>query len=125
MTNSISAGGTGQESMAPGTNQLAEKLEAGFLNYLRVEKGLSSNTISAYRQDLEKLVSFADSLGKDVLSIERGDVIRFIKSLFESGLGPRSINRVLVTVRGLYRFLVLDGHLKRDPTANIDAPRSW
>jgi len=111
--------------MAPGTNPLSEKLEAGFLNYLRVEKGLSSNTIGAYRQDVEKLVSYADSSGKDILSIERGDVIRFIKSLFESGLGPRSINRVLVTVRGLYRFLVLDGHLKRDPTENIDGPRSW
>jgi integrase/recombinase XerD len=103
----------------------SENLEARFLNYLRVEKGLSSNTVNAYRQDLQKLREFAAKLGKDLLSIERQDTIGFIRSLFESGLGPRSINRILVTVRNLYKFLLLDGYLKRDPSANIDAPRSW
>src|SRR5260370_13132948 len=104
---------------------IKDTLECSFLNYLRVERGLSANTISAYGQDLGKLTAFAEELGKDALSIERQDLIQFIKHLFQRGLEPRSINRVLVTVRNFYKFLLLDGHLKRDPSVNIEAPRSW
>ncbi len=104
---------------------MARDYESLFLDYLRVEKGLSPNTIIAYRNDLEKLSKFARSRGKELVSVEREDLIAFIKYLNESGLDAKSIGRVLVTVRGLYKFLILDGYLKRDPSANLETPKSW
>jgi integrase/recombinase XerD len=104
---------------------MARDIEAAFLNYLRVEKGLSQNTLIAYRTDLEKLSRFANSIGKDLLSVERDDLARFIKHLHDTGLEPRSVARALVTIRGLYKFLVLDNVLKRDPSSNLETPKSW
>jgi integrase/recombinase XerD len=104
---------------------MARDIEAAFLNYLRVEKGLSQNTLTAYGSDLEKLSRFASSIGKEFVSIERDDLAQFLQHLHHSGLEPRSIARVLVTIRGLYKFLVLDNILKRDPTSNLESPKSW
>ena len=104
---------------------MAGRIEESFLDYLRVEKGLSQNTLIAYRSDLEKLSRFADEHGKDLLSVEREDLKSFIQHLHKAGLEARSIARALVTVRSLYKFLVLDGHLKRDPSANLESPKSW
>ncbi|HET9532214.1 MAG TPA: site-specific integrase, partial [Blastocatellia bacterium] len=104
---------------------MAQDIKSSFLNYLRVEKGLSPNTLLAYTNDLEKLSKYASEQGKDLKSIERDDLLGFIRHLNETGLEPRSIARTLVTVRSLYKFLILDGHLKRDPSANIESPKSW
>jgi integrase/recombinase XerD len=57
--------------------------------------------------------------------LDRDDIRAFLKRLHGSGLESRSIARILVTTRGLFRFLQLDGLLKRDPTANIESPRAW
>jgi integrase/recombinase XerD len=102
-----------------------QNVEPRFLSYLRVEKGLSQNTLVAYESDLQKLSRFAKDQGKDLLSLERDDVKAFIKHLHESGLEAKSIGRTLVTVRNLYKFLLLDGYLKRDPSVNIETPKSW
>jgi integrase/recombinase XerD len=106
-------------------NRVALDIKKRFISYLRVEKGRSQNTLTAYETDLEKLINFANASGKDLLSIERDDLLRFIKTLQESGLQPKSVARTLATVRSLYHFLLLDGILKRDPSANIETPKSW
>lgn len=100
-------------------------LEETFLNYLRVERGLSPNTLTAYRSDLAKLSGFARMHGKDILSLQQDDVTTFLSSLHKRGLDPKSIARSLVAIRGLYKFLIQDGHLRLDPSANIEAPKSW
>jgi integrase/recombinase XerD len=102
-----------------------QNVEGRFLSYLRVEKGLSPNTLLAYQNDLEKLSRFAADRARDLLSLERDDIKDFIKHLHEAGLEARSIGRTLVTVRNLYKFLLLDGYLKRDPSVNIETPKSW
>jgi integrase/recombinase XerD len=107
------------------TVAMEDRIEANFLSYLRVERGLSANTLAAYKNDLEKLRRYAKSVGKDLLSIERDDIVGFVQLLSNSGLDPKSIGRALVTTRNLYRFLLLDGHLKRDPTTNLQTPKSW
>jgi integrase/recombinase XerD len=100
-------------------------IEAEFLNFLRVEKGLSANTLTAYRSDIDKLKRFAESLDKELVSLDREDVRAFLKRLHNSGLESRSVARILVSTRSFYRFLQLDGLLKRDPTANIESPKAW
>ena len=99
--------------------------EERFLSYLRVERGLASNTLSAYRNDLAKLSLFAQTRDKDVLSLQPGDLAAFVQSLHKRGLGPKSVARALVAVRGFYKFLIQDGHLKLDPSVNLEAPKSW
>lgn len=101
-----------------------KNLEASFLQYLSVEKGVSANTLMAYRSDLRKLLHFADLKEKPVLDLERSELIEFMSHLRQRGLGARSVARVLVTVRSFYHYLVWDGHLSRDPGANLETPRS-
>jgi integrase/recombinase XerD len=99
--------------------------EERFLSYLRVERGLSSNTLLAYRRDLSKLCLFALSRSKDVLSLDADDLAHFMRSLHVQGLAPKSVARTLVAVRGFYKFLIQDGYLKLDPSVNIESPKSW
>jgi integrase/recombinase XerD len=106
-------------------HMMNKRIEDAYFDYLRVERGLSPNTIIAYQHDLKKLATFADSIKKDYLSLEKDDMLAFIKRLNQLKLDPKSISRVLVTLRSFYKFLVLDGFLKRDPTANLDSPKSW
>jgi integrase/recombinase XerD len=96
-----------------------------FLRYLRVERGLSPNTLDAYERDLKKLVKFAEARDRELVTVERADVLAFIKELREGGLEPQSLARTLVTVRNLYKFLILDGHIHHDPTVNVETPRAW
>lgn len=100
------------------------KLKHYFINFLRVEKALSDNTISAYSRDLDKLFRFSNELQKDVSELERDDIIAFTSRLRSSGLEAKSVARALVTVRSFYRFLVVDGHIRKDPSGNIESPRS-
>ncbi|MFY9609710.1 MAG: site-specific tyrosine recombinase XerD [Blastocatellia bacterium] len=101
-----------------------KNIEASFLQYLSVEKGVSPNTLAAYRSDFRKLLRFADLKGKSVLALGRLDLIEFVSHLRQHSLGSRSVARVLVTVRSFYHYLVWDGHLVRDPSANLETPRS-
>ncbi|MGH9378111.1 MAG: site-specific tyrosine recombinase XerD [Terriglobia bacterium] len=94
---------------------------ARFFNYIRVEKGLSENTISSYRRDLMKFAKFAGA--RPPGEIGRDDIRKFMKSLYDNGLGARSVARHLVSLRNFFRFLLKEGQLDRDVTAEIDAPQ--
>jgi len=100
-------------------------LEERFLNYLRVERGLSTNTLVAYRADLAKLATFAGANDKDFVSLQPDDLAAFLRELHKKGLDPKSIARALVAIRGFFKFLVQDGHIKLDPSSNLEAPKSW
>ena len=104
---------------------MARDLVAGFYNYLRVERGLSANTLIAYRHDLDKLANYSNSIGKALAALEREDLIQFIQHLHQSGLEAKSIARAMVTIRSFFKYLILDGFLKRDPSANLESPKSW
>jgi integrase/recombinase XerD len=99
--------------------------EEEFLNYLSVERGLSKNTLDAYRNDLKKLSDFSAKNGKDLLSLQPDDLAAFVRFLNDKGLEAKSIARALVAVRGLFKFLLQDGHLKVDPSLNLESPRAW
>ena len=70
-----------------------------FLNVLRVEKGLSDNTIQAYRRDILKFAAFINERKLEIAAITRGDVVDFLASLYRRGLDSRSVARHLVTIR--------------------------
>jgi len=98
---------------------------SGFLDYLRVERGSAKLTIAAYASDLVQFAEFLDARGTQLTTASREDVRDFIQDLFSNQLDGRSVGRKLSTVRHLYRYLLLDGKVKKDPTLNIDSPKQW
>lgn len=93
------------------------------LSYLRVERGLSKNSIAAYERDLARLKNWADSEGLDYANASRSDLRGFVADLSREGLSATSVNRVVSAVRGFYKFLLLDGHIKKNPAEDLDAPQ--
>lgn len=94
-----------------------------FLNCLRVEKGLSDNTIQAYRRDIQKFAAFAYERHLDTPGITRSDIIDFLASLYQRQLDGRTVARHLVTIRNFFRFALIEGYISEDPAATIESPR--
>ncbi len=94
-----------------------------FLNSLRVEKGLADNTLQAYRRDIEKFAAFARQRKLSTQTVQRGDVVDFLGSLYRKGLDSRSVARHLVTIRNFFRFALIEGHINDDPAATIESPK--
>jgi len=95
-----------------------------FLDYARVERGLSHNTIAAYARDLASFGEFIEAQG--VAEFEQVDlalVSEWLQGLAARGLSPRSAARHLSALRGLMRFLVHEDQLRRDPTRLAARPR--
>ncbi len=89
-----------------------------YLSVLAVERGLSRNTVSAYRRDLAGYLEF---LGEGIASPELVD--GFVASLYERGMQTSTIARKLAAVRGFHRFLVAEGESGEDPTRFTETPR--
>lgn len=98
---------------------------SGFLDYLRVERGSAKLTISAYTSDLAQFAEFVEGRHLSLTNARREDVRDFIQDLFSNSLDGRSVGRKLSAVRHLYRYLLLDGKVDKDPTLNIDSPKQW
>jgi integrase/recombinase XerD len=96
-----------------------------FLDYLRVERGSAKLTIAAYSSDLRQFAEFLEKRHVPLTSAGREDVRAFIQELFSNQLDGRSVGRKLSAIRHLYRFLLLDGKIQKDPTLNIDSPKQW
>jgi len=98
---------------------------AAFLDYLRVERGSAKLTISAYTSDLAQFADFLEVRHQLLSGARRDDVRDFIQELFSNGIDGRSVGRKLSAIRHLYRYLLLDGKIEKDPTLNIDSPKQW
>ena len=97
-----------------------------FFNYLAVEKGLSANTLEAYRQDLAAYRSFIEEkLEGKWERVRREHVLDFLMKEKNRGLEASSIARRLVAVKIFHRFLVKEGHLQEDITNVLESPRLW
>ncbi len=95
-----------------------------YANHLRVERGLSENTLEAYGRDLEKLRRFAQRRKRLLLALGQRDVTDFIAEL-SGGLSARSVARTINGVHGLFRFAVREGRRDDDPMENIKGPRAF
>ncbi|HTS08948.1 MAG TPA: tyrosine recombinase [Candidatus Eisenbacteria bacterium] len=100
-------------------------LLAGFLDYLRVEKGLARLSITAYGTDIGQFAGFLEKRKRDLLAARRSDVREFLQQLFSNRVDGRSVGRKLSALRHLYRYLLLDKKIDHDPTLNIESPRQW
>jgi len=91
--------------------------------WLRLEKGLSANTIEAYSDDLKKLVQFVEGEGLNLLEISYADLQQFVAQLCDIGISPRSQARIISGIKSFYRFLLLEDYLRTDPTELLESPR--
>src|SRR6202161_1872144 len=96
-----------------------------FLDYLRVERGSAKLTIAAYAGDLTQFAEFLEKRRLALGTARREDVREFVQELFSNQLDGRSVGRKLSAIRHLYRHLLLDGKIDKDPTLNIDLPKQW
>jgi integrase/recombinase XerD len=98
---------------------------SGFLDYLKIEKGLAPLTVVAYRTDIAQFASFLEKHKRTLLSAQRKHVREFIQQLFANAVDGRSVGRKLSALRHLYRYLLLGKIVEHDPTLNIDSPKQW
>ena len=96
-----------------------------FLTYIQVEKGLAQHSIASYKRDLTRLQTWATQNKKELPELTRTDLRKWIASLSRDGLAPTSIGRAVSTARGFYKFLMLDGHIKRHPAEDLDTPQRF
>lgn len=100
-------------------NNIIDKYET----WLRLEKSLSANSIEAYLTDLDKLIRFVESEGKDFATISYQDLQQFVAQLRDIGIHPRSQARIISGIKSFYRFLLLDEYITADPTELLESPK--
>lgn len=101
----------------------SDNVAAKFRRYLKLEKGVSDNTLDAYMRDIDKLAVYLRRAEKDVLDVKLDDLEHFAASISELGISARSLARILSGVRQFYKFLQLDGYIEQDPTELLESPK--
>jgi len=94
-----------------------------YLFFLRVEKGLAKNSIESYQRDLAKLDAWAAKNDIDVVAATRQDLREWLIDLGRTNLSANSKLRLISSLRGFYKFLMIDGHIKANPADNLDTPQ--
>jgi integrase/recombinase XerD len=102
-----------------------QKLIERFLSAIRVEKGLSENTLQSYKSDLKNLCVFLRERGRNLFTLDRADLIDALTQLKDAQRSDASISRFISSARGFFRFAVSEGILKRDPSAHLEARKAW
>jgi integrase/recombinase XerD len=96
---------------------------SSFLMHVKVEKGLSANTVSAYRRDLVKFEGFAKKRKLTLEAISQDDLVDFLAGLYREKLESRTVARHLVTLRNFFRFALIQDVVKADPSINLESPK--
>ncbi len=112
------------DSETPPLREVDVQVVEAFLDQLWVERGLSENTISAYRHDLSGLAKWLQLHSAPHLTDARREhLLTFLGERAQGGASPRSTARLLSSIRRFYQHLVREGRLPSDPSLRIDAPK--
>ena len=96
---------------------------SSFLTHVQVEKGLATNTVSAYRRDLGKFEDFAKKRKLALAAVKRDDLVDFLASLYRQKLESKTVARHLVTLRNFFRHAQIQELISEDPTAHLESPK--
>src|SRR5215468_7036047 len=94
-----------------------------FLEMLAAERGAASNTLQAYRRDLEDFLSFLEGRGNELARVAPNEISAFLRARSEAGLAPTSRARRLSAIRQLFKFLVGEGLVAEDPAQGVVGPK--
>ncbi len=114
---------TDSEKATSASVQRSEELVDRFLDAIWMERGLSQNTLGAYRADLMTLGRGLAEQDKPIDLADKADLLAFIAKRVESGAKPRSTARQLSSFRRFFRYIMREGLRDSDPTADIEMPR--
>lgn len=96
-----------------------------FKAYLKLERGLSENTLKAYENDINKLANFAETEGKTKLTqLQYADIRDFIYSIAELGVEPTTQARILSGIKTFFTYLVLEEIIDKNPTELLETPKT-
>lgn len=97
----------------------------GFEDYLRLEKSLSSNSVSAYLQDISKLEVYCSETGNEILpdAIELQHLEGFLAWVYDKGMISSSQARIISGIRSFFKYLLLEDIVKSDPTLLLEGPK--
>lgn len=95
-----------------------------YLDHLTVERGLSGNTIDAYRRDISILGKEIGNRRK-LADARQEDLLRVLRRMRADGRSPRSVARWLVAVRGYFSWLLARGRIEANPAEHVDSPKVW
>ncbi len=115
-----SSNGNNQGSVEVGRS---EELVDRFLDAIWMERGLSQNTLGAYRADLMTLGRGLSECNKSIDTANKADLLAFLAKRVENGAKPRSTARQLSSFRRFFRYIMREGLRDTDPTADIEMPR--
>ncbi|HRX31936.1 MAG: site-specific tyrosine recombinase XerD [Bacteroidales bacterium] len=94
-----------------------------YVDFVRLEKSLSDNSVSAYRTDMQKLTDFMEGIGVEPESVTMEQIQNFLAYLNDLGLKKRSQSRVLSAIRGFFKYLMIEEVIDSDPTELIESPK--
>jgi len=96
-----------------------------FINFLKLERALSHNSIEAYRNDIKKFIQYLEAKRLSLLpdQIETDHLQNFIHWINELGISPRSQSRVISGIKAFFRYLLIENYIQKDPTELIEAPK--
>jgi len=94
-----------------------------FLDSMWVERGVSDHTLKAYGSDLQGVAAELNKQGKGLLSAARDNLLDYLALRVQQGVSPRTTARLLSSLRRFYQYLLREGRVELDPTAQIDAPK--
>ena len=100
-----------------------DRLLTDFLAYLEFERGLSRNTLEAYRNDLAQLGAYLDERELDPLAVTHRELAGFLSALALGGASAATLQRKAACLRSFYRHLRREGQIEHDPTAELRGPR--
>lgn len=94
---------------------------AEYLDFLEIEKGLSENTLEAYRRDLSNFFDFCNDI--DISKIKRTQINSYVRNLHEKKYSPTSIMRKIASLRGFFKWACANEKTKSNPTLTLEQPK--
>ncbi len=103
-----------------------DKILQHFCGYLTMERGLSRNSITAYKCDLQDFITYLKKIGRtDFHDVSRDDIIDFLGEHKENGMEPASLARRLVAIKVFFRYLFQEKFIPENITSVMDSPKLW
>lgn len=103
----------------------SEDILAQFRLYLKAEKTLADNSVQSYGRDLAKYLLFLNNEKIAWARAREADLVRFIHGQSQGGLSARSLARLISALKAFYKFLIVDGRVKKNPALPLSSPKAW
>lgn len=100
-----------------------DSIATKYKNYLLLERSLSPNSIEAYIEDMSKLLRFINDESLSIRDLTLDHLQQFVAQLYDLGINPRSVSRIISGVKSFFNFLLIDGYIDKDPSELLETPK--